>query len=177
MVNMVNKTVHWNKTRERGDEEWHAVESATSARGGDGHSYLDHGDGFQYTTNFNTQLHFTTQQKTNLYTTEICSQQNSPPKWQLRTRCGGHSCRRSMQAFADMLCHVPSMGSCSQFCLILQPHRVALPFTLIFASPWWHSFVQIHSGTTCFFVKIWDYPSKTTQKWPKMEVGVIIWYK
>jgi len=132
--------------------------------GGDGHSYLDHGDGFQYTTNFNTQLHFTTQQKTNLYTTEICSQQNSPPKWQLRTRCGGHSCRRSMQAFADMLCHVPSMGSCSQFCLILQPHRVAVPFTLIFASPWWHSFVQIHSGTTCFFVKIWDYPSKTTQK-------------
>ena len=33
-----------------------------------------------------------------------------------------------MQALARMLCHVPSIGSCSQFCFILQPHRVAVPF-------------------------------------------------
>jgi len=34
-----------------------------------------------------------------------------------------------------MICHVPSMGSCRQFCLILHPHRVASPFPATFASP------------------------------------------
>ena len=52
-------------------------------------------------------------------------EQTNPPKWLLRTRCGGHRCRRSMQALAHMLCLVPSIGSCSQFFLTLQPHRVA----------------------------------------------------
>jgi len=49
---------------------------------------------------------------------------------------------------------VPSIGSCSWFCLILQPHRVAVPFLSFFlsfpptfASPWRSSFVQIHGGT------------------------------
>ena len=31
---------------------------------------------------------------------------NSHPKWQLRTRCGRHSCRRSVQALAQKLCQV-----------------------------------------------------------------------
>jgi len=47
-----------------------------------------------------------------------------------------------------MLCHVPSIGSCSQFCLILHPHRVAVPFPPTFALPRRNSFVQIHGGTT-----------------------------
>ena len=50
--------------------------------------------------------------------------------------CSGHRCRRSVQALACILYHVPSIGSCSQFCLILQPHRVAVPFPPFFASPW-----------------------------------------
>jgi len=53
---------------------------------------------------------------------------------------------------------VPSIGSCSQFCFILQPHRVAVPFPPTFASPWrsnpWrNNFVE---------GKIWNHPSKTT---------------
>jgi len=38
-----------------------------------------------------------------------------------------------------MLYHVPSIGSCSQFCLILQPHRVPVPFPPI-----------CHGGTALF---------------------------
>ena len=41
------------------------------------------------------------------------------------------------------LCHVPSIGSCSQFCLILQPHRVAVPFPPTFASPWRNNFFHM----------------------------------
>ena len=74
-------------------------------------------------------------------------EQNSPPKWQLRTRCSGHSCRRSVQALARMLCQVPSMSFCSQFCSILHPHRVAVPFPPNFWSPWRNSFVQVHDRT------------------------------
>ena len=40
--------------------------------------------------------------------------------------CDGHRCHRSVKARAGMLCHVPSIGSCSQFCLNLQPHRAAV---------------------------------------------------
>jgi len=48
-----------------------------------------------------------------------------------------------------MLSHVPSIGSCSQFCLILQPHRVAVPFNFCVAmaeqlcsNPWQNNFVE-----------------------------------
>jgi len=44
---------------------------------------------------------------------------------------------------------VPSIGSCSQFCLILHFHRVAVPFPASFASPWRNSFVQIHREQLC----------------------------
>jgi len=84
-------------------------------------------------------------------------EKNSPPKWQLHTRCGGHSCRRSVHEFmsawvhesAHLLCHAPSTGSSSQFCLILHPHRVAIPFPPSFASPWRNSFVQVHMEQLC----------------------------
>jgi len=59
-----------------------------------------------------------------------------------------------------MLCHVPSIGSCSQFCLMLQLHPVAVPFPPTFASPWRNSFVQIHGGTTLFKAKFGDTPQK-----------------
>ena len=87
-------------------------------------------------------------------------EQNNPPKWQLRTRCGGHRCRRSVQALAHMLCHVPMIGSCSQFCFTLQPHRVAAPFPPSVASPWRNSFVQIHGGTTLLRAKFGTTPQK-----------------
>jgi len=59
----------------------------------------------------------------------------SPSKSQLRARCGAHSCGRSMQEFAYLLCEVLSTGSCSQFGLILRPHRVAVSFPPTLASP------------------------------------------
>jgi len=59
-----------------------------------------------------------------------------------------------------MLCHAPSIGSCSQFCLILQPHRVDAPFPPNFASPWRYSFVQIHGGTTLLKAKFGTTPPK-----------------
>ena len=66
-----------------------------------------------------------------------------------------------MQALAHMLCHVPSNGSCSQFCLmIVQPHRVVVPFPPTFASPWRNSFVQIHGGTTLLKAKFGTTPHK-----------------
>ena len=58
-------------------------------------------------------------------------------------RCGGKSCRRSVQA----------MGSCSHFCLILQSHRVAVPFPSTFVSSWRKSFVHINGGTALFKAK------------------------
>jgi len=60
---------------------------------------------------------------------------NIPSKWQLYASCSGHSCCRSVQALAHMLCRVPPMGSCRQFCFILHPHRVPFPFPPTFASP------------------------------------------
>ena len=59
---------------------------------------------------------------------------------------------------------VTSIGSCSQFCLILQPHRVACTFSSNFCvamaeqlcpNPWRNNLVE---------GKIWDHPSKTTQE-------------
>jgi len=78
---------------------------------------------------------------------------------------------------------VPSMGSCSQCCLILHPHRVAVPFPPTFASPWRNSFVQIHCGTT--FLKANS--GTTAQQRPKhswvrlkkrlgSSIGVVLWY-
>ena len=60
---------------------------------------------------------------------------------------------------------VPVMGSCSQFCFILHPHRVAVPFPL-----------RRHGGTAlfqCMATQLcsrqnWNHPSKMTQKWPKL---------
>jgi len=66
----------------------------------------------------------------------------------------------AVQALARMLCHVPSIGSCSQFCLILQPRRVAVPFPPTFASPWQNSFVQIHGGTALLKAKFGTTPQK-----------------
>jgi len=40
-----------------------------------------------------------------------------------------------------MLCRVLSIGSCSQFGLILQPHRVAVPFPQL---------LRRHGGTALF---------------------------
>jgi len=101
-------------------------------------------------------------------------EQNNPRKWSLRTRCGGPNCRRSVQALAHMLCHVPSISCCSQFCLILQPHRVVqYTFSSKFcvataeqlcSNPWRNDFVE---------GKIGDHPSKIAQKWPKLGGGVI----
>ena len=98
-------------------------------------------------------------------------EQISPPKWHLRTRCGGHRCRRSVQALARMLCHVPSIGSCSQFCLILQPHRIAVPFPPTFVSPWQNSFVQIHGATTLSGQNLGP-PFQMTKNGPKLGGGV-----
>ena len=98
-------------------------------------------------------------------------EQNSHPKCLVRTRFGGHSCRRWGQARVQMLRHVLSLGSCSHFRLILQPHRVAVPFPPTFTSPWLNSFVQIHGGTKFFEGKFWDYPSKTTKKDQNRGVG------
>ena len=50
---------------------------------------------------------------------------------------------------------VPSIGSCSQFCLILHFHRVAVPFPASFASPWRNSFVQIHREQLCSRRNLW----------------------
>jgi len=55
--------------------------------------------------------------------------------------------------FEQVLCHVPSIGSYSQFCFILQPHRVAVPFPPTFVLPWRNSFVQIHDGTSLLKAK------------------------
>ena len=71
-----------------------------------------------------------------------------PPKWQ-HERKMWHSCHRLVQELAHVLCHVPLMGSCSQFCVILHPHRVAVPFAPTFASLWRNSFVQIYEERLC----------------------------
>ena len=91
----------------------------------------------------------------------------TPPNGSLRARCGGHSCRKSVQALPRMLCHAPSIGSCSQYCLILQPHRVAVPFPPTFSSPWRNSFVQIHGGTTLLKANF----GTTPQKRPKNDLN------
>jgi len=70
-----------------------------------------------------------------------------------------------------MLCHVPSIGSCNQFCLILQPHRVAVPFPPTFASAWRNSFVQIHGGTTLLKAIF----GTTPQKRPKNDLNWGVW--
>jgi len=60
-----------------------------------------------------------------------------------------------VHALARMLCHVPSIG------LIVQPHRVAVPFfgvamaEQLCSNPWRNNFVE---GKTC------DHPSKMTQE-------------
>ena len=72
-------------------------------------------------------------------------EQTTPPDGSCAQSCGGHSCRRSVQALAHMPYHVPSMDSCSQFCWILHPHRIAVLFPPAFVSPWRKSFVQIHA--------------------------------
>jgi len=81
---------------------------------------------------------------------------------------------------ADLLCHVSSTGSCSQFGLILHPHLVAVPYHQsktskffvagvhlteeLCSNPWRNSFVVGN---------IYDRPSQTTQKRPKFG-GVVI---
>jgi len=74
-----------------------------------------------------------------------------PPKWQLHASCGGQNCHRFLQALPHMatLCHVPTMCSCSQFCLTLDPHRFAVPFPPTFALPWQNSIVQILGEQRC----------------------------
>jgi len=59
------------------------------------------------------------------------------------------------------------IGSCSQFCLILQLHRVAVPFPPTFASPWRNSFVQIHGRTPLLKAKF----GTTPQKRPKNDLN------
>ena len=63
----------------------------------------------------------------------LVQREQPPPKnGSCAQSCGGHSCRRCVQALAHMLHHVPSMCSCSQFCRIKQnphvmrPHDVAV---------------------------------------------------
>ena len=55
---------------------------------------------------------------------------------------------------------VPSIGSRSQFCFNLQPHRVAALFPPTFASRWRNSFVQIHGRTTLWKAKFGTTPQK-----------------
>jgi len=64
---------------------------------------------------------------------------------------------------------VPSMRSCSQLCLILHPHRVAVPFPPTFATPWWNSFVQIHAEQLCWRPNLGT-PIKHNRKRPKIVV-------
>jgi len=52
------------------------------------------------------------------------------------------------------------MGLCGKFGLMLQLHRVAVPFPSTFLSPWWNSFVQIHGRTTLLKAKF----ATTSQK-------------
>jgi len=75
------------------------------------------------------------------------------------------------QIFARLM---PSIGSCSQFCLILQPHCVPVPFPPTFASSWRAfssnfciSFVQIHGGTTLLKAKF----GTTPQERPKNDLN------
>ena len=51
--------------------------------------------------------------------------------------------------------------------VLLQPHRVAVPFPPTFASPWRNSFVQIHGGTTLLKAKF----GTTPQKLPKNDLN------
>jgi hypothetical protein len=67
-----------------------------------------------------------------------------------------------VQALDGMLYHVLSMGSCSQLCLILHPHRVAVPFPPTFRCH--DGFVQIYAGTTLLKAKFGITPKKNPQK-------------
>ena len=90
---------------------------------------------------------------------------------QPRARCGPR-CHRSVHEFPYLFCYVPSTGSFSQFCLILHPRRVAVPFPPAFASPWRNSFVQIYSRTTLLLAS----PATTTHERPKLGVRIILRY-
>jgi len=57
--------------------------------------------------------------------------------------------------------------SYSQFCLIVQSYRVAVPFPPTFASPWRNRFVQIHGKTTFLKAKF----GTTSQKRPKNDLN------
>jgi len=92
------------------------------------------------------------------------SKKFKPPKWLPSRNVHDTPLSGSPLETFPTLCHVPLIGSCSQFCLILQPHCVAVPFPPTFASPWRNNFVE---------GKIWDHPSTTTQEWPKLGGGVI----
>jgi len=64
------------------------------------------------------------------------------------------------------------MGSCSQFGVILHPHRVAGPFAPTLASPWRNSFVQIRRKQVYSRQNL-DHLGKTSQKPSKFRGGVI----
>jgi len=72
-----------------------------------------------------------------------------PPNGSCAQSCDRHSCRRWVQALVRMLYQAPSMGFCSQFGLILHPHRVAVPFPPTFATPWRNILLQIHAEQIC----------------------------
>jgi len=64
------------------------------------------------------------------------------------------------------------MGSCSQFGIILHPHRVAVPFPPTFASPWRNSFAQIHGEQFCSRQDL-GLPLKIAPKTTKIDGGVV----
>jgi len=56
-------------------------------------------------------------------------------------------------------------------CLILQPHRVAVPFPPSLTSPWRNSFVQFHGGTTSLKAKFGTTPPKRLKNDQYCRVG------
>ena len=90
-------------------------------------------------------------------------QEGLPPKMLCH---GEHACFETPQGqvFSRF---VTSIGSFSQFCLILKLHRVVVPFPPTFASPWQNSFVRIHGGTTLLKATF----GTTSQKRPQNDLN------
>jgi len=134
--------------------------------------WIGHGSFFWGWWNFSEQIQISFQ---NIFEGYFAHREQPPPLiGSYAQRCGRHRCRRSVQALAHMCYPVLSMGSYSQFCWILHPYRVAVPFPPTFASPWRNSFTFMRN----IFVEgqIWDLLSKMNQKRHQLLVGVIVWY-
>ena len=61
---------------------------------------------------------------------------------------------------------LPSTSSCSQFCLILHPHRVAVPFPPTFASQWGTALFESVAKSLCSKQNLGP-PLTNDHEWPK----------